>query len=260
MFRMDGKTVIVTGGAGYLLYPACRGFAELGARVVVGDFNQERLDEAVRELSEDFSPERILGVNFDAADEASCTALVEAAVERFGKIDVLVSGTTGSAGKEVGDIAPDEFDRANRMNITSPFFLARSAVGHMPEQGGSIIFISSMYGLVAPNPSDYYPLGLTPNPVDYGAGKAGLCQLGRYLAAYWGSRNIRVNVVAPGAFPWKSGHGNNDQFINVLGRKSMLGRIGRREEIGGAVVFLATEEASFITGQVLSVDGGVTSW
>ena len=259
MYNLQGKTVIVTGGAGYLLFPACRGFAEQGANVVVADYNQDRLDEAVRALGKEFSPEQILGVNFDAGEEASCLALVDATLERFGKLDVLVSGTTGSAGKQVEDLSAEEFDKANRMNLTSPFFLARAAAKYMTD-GGSIVFIASMYGLVAPNPSDYYPLGLTPNPVDYGAGKAGLCQLTRYLAAYWGSRNIRVNAVAPGAFPWRSGHGNNEEFIAVLGRKSMLGRIGRRDEVAGAVVFLATDEASFITGQILSVDGGVTSW
>ena len=259
MFDLTGKTAVVTGGAGYLLMPACRGFLEQGARVVIGDISQERLDEVCGELKKEFSPDAVLGFVFDAYDRDSADALLKTAVERFGTLDILVIGTTGAAGKNVEEITPEEFDLTNYKNITAPFLLARSAAEYMKD-GGSIVMISSMYGIIAPNPSNYLPLGLSPNPVDYGAGKAAMCQLVRYLAAAWGYRNIRVNAVAPGAFPWNSVHRDHPEFIKVLSEKSMLGRIGRREEVGGAAVFLSSDEASFITGQVLSVDGGVTSW
>ncbi|MBT3272050.1 MAG: SDR family oxidoreductase [Spirochaetales bacterium] len=142
--------------------------------------------------------------------------------------------------------------------MTSTFLLARRCASEM-KNGGAIINFSSMYGIVAPNPSDY-PGDLEPNPIEYGAGKAALIQVTKYLAAHYGPNNIRVNAVAPGAFPHSANHSGNPEFVNKLERKCMLGRLGNRDELAGAVVFLASDEAAFITGQVLSVDGGVTAW
>lgn len=259
MFDFTGKTAIVTGGAGYLLLPACRGFLEHGGNVVIGDISQERLDEACSQLAKEFSSGVVYGHRFDASDPASSEELLKATVKRFERVDILVIGTTGASGKAIDELTAEDFNKANYMNITSPFLLARSAAHYM-KNGGSIVMIASMYGLIAPNPSNYHPLGLTPNPIEYGAGKAAMCQMVRYLAAAWGPKNIRVNAVAPGAFPWVGIHSQNPAFMKVLSDKSMLGRIGKREEVGGAVVFLSSDEASFITGQILSVDGGVTAW
>lgn len=259
MFDFTGKTAVVTGGAGYLLLPACKGFLAHGANVAIGDISQERLDNACKELGDTYNSTHIMGYRFDAADEASSEQLLTAAKQRFGSVDILVIGTTEASGKAVDELTAQDFNNANYMNITASFLLARSASRYM-EHGGSIMMIASMYGLIAPNPSDYLPLGLTPNPIEYGAGKAAMCQMVRYLAAAWGDKKIRVNAVAPGAFPWVGIHSQNPNFLKVLSDKSMLGRIGKREEVGGAVVFLSSDEASFITGQILSVDGGVTAW
>ena len=226
--------------------------------MLIGDFNRGNLSGAVETLKSEFSPESVYGIDFDIADEESSVKAIGEVNKKFGRLDILVNATFGNVGKPVGEISAEEFDRANRINITGTFLLARSAADVM-DGGGSMIFFSSMYGLISPNNADY-PEGMEKNPVEYGAGKAAINQLTRYLASEYGDRNIRVNAVAPGPFPWKSIQDANPEFMKRLAAKTMLGRIGRRDEIAGTVVFLASDASSYMTGQVLSVDGGVTSW
>jgi len=258
VFDLSGKVALVAGGAGYLGLPACIALARQGASVVIGDSNRERLDGAVKEVAAVPSRDTSLGIHFDAADEASIKGAVEETLARFGRLDVMVNATYHSAGKRVEELSAEEFDRASRVNITGAFLLAREAANAMRD-GGSIIMYASMYGLVSPDPSIYEP-PMDPNPIEYGAGKAAICQMVRYLAAHYGPRNIRVNAIAPGPFPWESTQQAEPAFIERLSRKTMLGRIGRRHETAGAVVFLASDESSYVTGHVLSVDGGWTAW
>jgi NAD(P)-dependent dehydrogenase (short-subunit alcohol dehydrogenase family) len=157
----------------------------------------------------------------------------------------------------VEELTAEEFDAANHVNLTGTFCLAREAAAVM-KTGGSIVVYSSMYGLVAPDP-DMYPPPRKPNPIEYGMGKAAIVQMVKYLASYWGHRGIRVNGIAPGAFPHPRGDGADPDFVQLLVNKVPMGRIGRREETAGAVVFLASDDASYITGQTLAVDGGWTA-
>ncbi len=258
MFNLEGRVAFIAGGAGYLALPVCRAILNQGGRVVIGDFNRENLSDALKELQADFPSENILGIDFDIADEESILNSINIAVGHFGGLDILVNATFGNVGKSVKDLTAGEFDRANSINITGTFLLARAA-GEAMSSGGSMIFFSSMYGLISPNDADYPP-GMEKNPVEYGAGKAAINQLVRYLAAEYGDKNIRVNAVAPGPFPWKSIQDANPEFMKRLAAKTMLRRIGCRDEIAGTVVYLASDASSYMTGQVLSVDGGITSW
>jgi NAD(P)-dependent dehydrogenase (short-subunit alcohol dehydrogenase family) len=128
-----------------------------------------------------------------------------------------------------------------------------------PKGLGSIVLFSSMYGVVAPDPR-IYAAPMTPNPIDYGAAKAAILQLSRYLAVHYGPDGIRFNCVTPGPFPNPAVQKNHPQFIQDLSNKTALNRVGVNTEIVGPTLFLLSESASFVTGHSLVVDGGWTAW
>jgi NAD(P)-dependent dehydrogenase (short-subunit alcohol dehydrogenase family) len=225
---------------------------------VIADARVDRLARAVEETSAASDASRVHGVAMDINDEAQARGAVAQTLERFGRLDILVVATYASVGGSHETIEAPAFDATLHTNVTAAFLLARAAAGAMRD-GGSIVFYASMYGLVSPVPAVYLP-PQHPNPIEYGVGKAAVVQMTRYLAAAYGPRGIRVNAVAPGPFPWPDQQQANPGFVQRLSERTMLGRIGRREETAGAVVFLASDAASYVTGHVLNVDGGWTAW
>lgn len=258
MQDLKGKTVLVAGGAGYLGGPLCQLLARQGANVCIGDFNPQRLQNAVTSFRLEHTGARVLGLALDVGDEASIKNCVANCVEHFGSLYGLVNATSGGTGKRLDDLTGPDFDQANRLNLTGPFLMVREAAKHMAG-AGSVVMYTSMYGLTAPNQANY-PQGINRNPIEYGAGKAGMVQMVRYLAAHYGARNIRVNGVAPGPFPDSERLNLPIKFVDNLARATMLGRIGKPHETAGAVAFLLSEAASYITGHTLPVDGGWTAW
>jgi NAD(P)-dependent dehydrogenase (short-subunit alcohol dehydrogenase family) len=257
MLDFAGKTILVAGGAGYLGLPTCKLLLASGANVCVADINPERLWSAETELNGAGSG-KVLTLPIDIGDEASILACVREAAKHFGGLWGLVNATFGSTGKRFADLTADDFDRANRLNLTGSFLLAREAAAHMTG-GGAMVLYASMYGVVAPKPANY-PEGMAPNPIEYGAGKAGIVQMTKYMAGHFGPRNIRVNAVAPGPFPHQATQEGSSEFMRNLDNSTMLGRIGRQEEMAGPTAFLLSDAASYITGQCLNVDGGWTAW
>ncbi len=255
MVDLENKVVLMAGGAGYLAAPACGKLVECGASIVIADLNDCRAEEVAQSMG---APERVMSMALDVGDEESCKAAVTQTVRRFGKLDVLVNSTYLSSDKSVEDLTWQEFDSAMHVNLTGTFMLAREAANAM-RQGGNIVLFGSMYGLVAPTLRNYPP-PMNPNPIEYGVAKAGIVQMTRYLAVYWASRNIRVNCISPGPFPHERTQREHPDFMQGLASSVPLGRIGNQWEVAGAVAFLASDEASYITGQNLSVDGGWTAW
>ncbi len=273
IFRLDGRVVLVTGGAGLLGRRYCEALLEAGARVVIGDLDGARAHALAAELSETHA----LGVKLDVTDDASIRDTVNAAVDRFGRLDTLVNNAalTVRGGSErlspVDYFAPFEdykrevWDQAVNVNLTGMVLCAQAAGTQMLKQdppGGVIVNISSTYGVVAPDQRLYegvkspYAETQFNTPVSYAVTKTAVLGLTRYLATYWGRKNIRVNALTPhGVFD-----NHDDAFVQNFAYRSPLGRMARNDEYRGALLFLVSDASSYMTGANLIVDGGWTAW
>lgn len=257
LFSLKGQVAVITGAAGWLGAAMSRALAEAGATVVVTSRERERAEEFAATLPGTGH----VGLALAQENTETLDAFVAEVVERVGKIDVLVNNAYGGTGPKIDTATAEDFDRSFHTGVTAYFILARAVVNHLRGRGapGSIINIASMYGLVASYPEVYvgYQIGSPPN---YHALKGGLIHLTRHLAVYWAKDNIRVNAISPGPFPPPRVNDANPGFVEKLSEKSPMGRMGRPEEVKGAVVFLASAASSYITGQNIIVDGGWTAW
>ncbi len=161
---------------------------------------------------------------------------------------------------QLEDMTAAQWEKGMHVSLTGAFVATREAGRVMKAQKkGSIVHFSSMYGMVSPDPR-MYPPTQTPNPVDYGVAKAGVLQLVRYQAVFMAPHGVRVNAIVPGPFPNPDSQGADPDFMKLLLGKSPMGRTGLPEEIAGAVVFLCSDAASYVTGTRIVVDGGWTAW
>ncbi|MBI5683677.1 MAG: SDR family oxidoreductase [Verrucomicrobia bacterium] len=254
-FDFSGRDVWVFGGAGYLGQPTVELLVKLGARVLCADLaGRAEAFVSAKSLANAVTP-----VSLDVAD-AAAKAFVLAHLQQRGTPHGLVNMTYASTAKRLDDLTEADFDAANHGNLTATFLLAREVGNAMAARGGgSIVLFSSMYGTVSPDPKVYEPPA-NPNPIEYGAGKAGIQQMARYLAVHWGRGGVRVNSLSPGPFPNSNIQRDNPAFVQRIAAKTALGRIGQASEIAGAVAFLLSDAASYVTGLNLAVDGGWTAW
>lgn len=260
IFSMDGKVVVLTGAAGYLGSALVEGLLEFGATVVAGDIISKKPEEIIKNNK---NYDRLHSLVCDISCTDSIKELFKKAKSLCGKIDVLINcGVYGAGygqGSQIEFMTDDVWQKGIDGTVGSTFRCTREVIPYMIENGsGSIINFSSMYGLVSP---DFRIYGENPskNPPNYGAGKAAVIQLTKYSAAQLAEKNIRVNCVSPGPFP--APHNSTDEaFINKLTEKTMLGRTGKPVEMVGAVLLLASDASSYMTGSNIVVDGGWTAW
>jgi NAD(P)-dependent dehydrogenase (short-subunit alcohol dehydrogenase family) len=255
LFDLAGRAALVIGGTGYLGRALSEALAEAGACVAVGSRSQARADAAVQGLPGGYGLH--LGLVCDVADEASARLAVDQAARHFGRLDILVNSTVGPRPVGIHDAEKTDFEYSLAANLIGPFIASQQAAIHMRAGGGgSIIHIGSIYGLVGGYPRTLEGLQRKMSPT-YHASKGGLIQLTRYQAVWWAGDNIRVNCLSPGAFPPPS---RESEFRERLAREVPLGRTGLPWELKGAVVFLASQASSYLTGHNLVVDGGWTAW
>jgi gluconate 5-dehydrogenase len=256
LFDLSGRVALVTGATGHLGCEMAAGLAEAGATVVVASRSLERAEEASRNLPS-ISGSRHFAVELDHLDGDSIHAGFEAAVKAAGKIDILVNNGHQATTKTWHDVTADEFN-AQLANATGYFLLAKAVRDHVVSRGApaSVILLGSMYGIVSSSPEVYEGIG-PGNPVAYQALKGGIIQMTRHLAVHWAADQIRVNTLSPGPFP-AAGRAP-EELCRRLAERTPLGRLGNAEELKGAVVYLASDASSFVTGHNLVVDGGWTA-
>lgn len=266
-FDLRGKTAIVTGGAGILGSVFCRGLLDHGARVVVTDIDGQKAAALAQELDSAYGG-RIASISCDVSDPEAVRRMISETVDRFGGIDVVVNNAAGKSDDLAEFFAPfedyrlDVWRKVTAVNLDGVFLVAQAAGNQMLRQGrgGSIIQISSIYGVVASDPRIYkgsvYAGRPINNPAVYSASKAGVIGFTRWLATYWAEKGIRVNAVAPGGVE----SGQNATFQANYSARVPMGRMAKRDELAGIVVYLASDASSYVTGQCFSIDGGLTAW
>lgn len=261
MFRLDGRTVFVSGAAGHLGQAMVRGFLASGARVILNGRQAARLDALRARLRQErYDPDAIAICAFDVRDESAFASCLS----NLPRLDVLVNNAITVEMGTIETTSPEQFATAYDSGVRSAFAAMRVAESALLKAAAitghaAVINIASMYGLVSPDPSIYGDTGLN-SPPAYGPAKAALIQLTRYMACHWGGKGIRVNAIAPGPFPRDEFQREHPKFVERLSAKTPLGRVGAVNEIAGASVFLGSDAASYITGAVLNVDGGWTAW
>ncbi len=256
LLTLNNKHIWVFGGAGYLGQATVAFLETMGAKVLCIDL-EDRAHQFVKKLN---LHQNVQAETLDIGNSTQVKQFVARKIQEEGVPDGIVNLTFASTSKNLEEITDQDFDDVNHTGITSTFLLSREIGVEMAKKGrGSIVLFSSMYGSVSPNP-DVYLSPMTKNPIEYGVGKAAIVQMTRYLAVHWGKQNVRCNCISPGPFPNPAVQRDHPDFVERLAKKSPLGRIGQADEITGAVGFLLSDAASYITGQNLAVDGGWTAW
>lgn len=249
LFDLSNKTAIITGGSRGIGKEMAEGLAEAGANLMLCARRAEWLDETVTEF--DGKGFNVAGTVCDVAKADEVQAVVDKTVAKFGSVDILINNAGTSWGAMPEDMPLEKWQQVIDVNLTGCFLFARAAGRQMLAQGsGSIINIASIAALTSSANGPFY--------AGYVASKAGLIGLTRELAASWGRKGIRVNAIAPGFFHSRLADAVIDIYERSIQENNVIPRVGDEGELKGVAVFLASDASSYITGQTIVVDGGMT--
>lgn len=262
-FELTDKVALVTGGAGILGQQFCEGLLQAGAQVAVVDVDEKAARTVAARLGDG-----AVGFGCDVSNSESVHACVQAVLARFGRIDILHNNAATKSRDVRAFFTPfeeyslDTWREVMAVNIDGMFLMAQAVGRDMLArgQGGAIIQTASIYGLVGPDARIYegseYLGGAINTPAVYAASKAAVVGLTRWLATHWAKSGIRVNCLVPGGVS----SGQNSVFADRYAERVPLGRMARADEMVPALLYLASDASSYVTGQVLAVDGGWTAW
>ena len=266
LFSLSNKVVVVTGGAGLLGQVFCQALADVGAHVAIVDLDLASAETAAKSINKS-DTQKVVAFGSDITSPESVTQMVANVIKQFGRIDVLVNNAASKGSNLDTFFEPFEsyslqtWREVMSVNIDGLFLVAQAVGNQMKKQGGgSIIQTSSIYGVVAPDQRIYkgseYNGRAINTPAVYSASKAAVNGLTSYLSTYWATSKIRVNSLTPGGIA----SGQNDEFNKRYSSRVPLGRMGEASELVGALIYLASDASSYVTGQNIIVDGGLSAW
>ena len=246
MFSLEGMTALVTGASGGIGSSIARSLAKQGARLALSGSNFDKLRAFREELIDDFGHDHV-EITCDLSDAEQVEKLVPSAIESLGQLDILVNNAGITRDNLAMRMKDEEWDEVMRINLEASFRLMRaSARPMMKAKGGRIISITSVVGHTG-----------NPGQMNYVAAKAGLTGMSKSLAQELASRNITVNCVAPGFIRTAMTDALTDDQKAAINSRIPMARMGEGDEIGAAVVYLASDEAAYVTGQTIHVNGGM---
>ena len=265
IFSLENKVALVTGALGLLGKNHCEAMAEAGANVVVCDLNQAECKNFAANL-----PQKSVGISADITSKDSVIELKSRTLKEFGKIDILVNNAAINDMFENPQSAVEQskfenyplemWKKSLDVNLTGMFLCSQVIGSEMAKQNkGSIINIASTYGMVAPDQSLYLNKDGKQSfykSAAYPVTKGGVISFTKFLAAYWGNNNVRVNTLSPGGVENKQ----DEYFIENYSKRTPLNRMARPNDYRGALIFLASDASDYMTGANLVVDGGWTAW
>lgn len=259
LFSLKGKIALVTGGAGLLGSQIADALAEQGADIIIASRDVDACNKKCEQLRADYASINATAIALDLTSKESILACVHDSTSWKGKIDILVTCAWSGKKNSWDSITNEDWDYDIEVCLNGVFRLIKAATPELRKTKGVVLNIGSMYGHVAPDYRLYEGVPQA-NPPSYGAAKAGVIQMTKYLASFLAPDGIRVNCISPGPFPLESVINEYPEFKQRLCNKNPMGRLGDPHEVKGTAVLLCSEASSYMTGQNICIDGGWTVW